>query len=425
MKPYLKSTKFQNVRDNNTPITYASAYGWSGGQVKTNSCIHICSFGDTINGTHTKVGNNIYLVTNSDYHTYCKSIGVRPSTLYLYIDNPDAVTYDQSAYVENIMDCCMCCMNQCKIVVSIFENKENIDFYYCFQKMLQGYSLTDGTLLKPTQISISWGCSEIYASTNDKTLLPDIVKNCGVPVFSASGDYCATNGTDELMVDHPSSVPYIIGVGGTTITSIKPLKERVWNQNGYGTGGGYSQYFSKPSYQTSSGEKRMIPDITAVGDPNTGVRLCIRGRFSGGYGGTSMSAPFVCSLYAICQFKYGITEPLYSFLYKAKCFNDIVAGNNKDDGKGYNATVGYDLCSGLGSIRWPKLIQYLKPPRPPPRRLPTLFLKIKVNKRYSFPYPIRFKSPVLLVQPKYIIANKLGNYVISNSSMTLNVTVLR
>ena len=245
-----------------------------------------------------------------------------------------------------------------------------------------------------------------------------------MPVFSASGDYCATNGTDELMVDHPSSIPYIIGVGGTTMTSIKPLKEKVWNQNGYGTGGGYSRYFPKPSYQTYPGKKRMVPDITAVGDPDTGVRLCIRGVFSGGYGGTSMSAPFVCSLYAICQYKYGITKPMYSFLYKAKCFNDIVVGNNKDDGQGYNATVGYDVCSGLGSIQWNKLIRYLNP-SPPPRRLPTLFLKIKVNKRYSFPYPIRFQSPVLLVQNKYIISNKLGNYIISNSSMTLNVTVLR
>lgn len=424
MKPYLKTPKGTSGYSN-TPITYAAAYGWTGGQVKTNSCIHICSFGGTINGTHTKVGKNIYLVTNSDYHTYCKAIGVQPSTLYLYIDNPSAVTSDENAYIENILDCSMCCMNQCKIVVSIFENKEEVDFYYCFQKMLSGHLLSDGTLLKPTQISISWGCSEIYASTNDQTLLPDVVKNCGVAVFSASGDYCATNGTDELMVDHPSSVPYIIGVGGTTITSINPLKEKVWNQNGYGTGGGYSKFFSKPSYQTSAGTKRMIPDITAVGDPDTGVRLCIRGTFSDGYGGTSMSAPFVCSMYAICQHKYGITLPLYSFLYKANCFNDIVVGNNKDNGLGYNATVGYDVCSGLGSIQWSKLIRYLDPSPPSPRRIPTLFLKIKVNKRYFFPYPIQFKSAVLIVQPKYIMANKVGNFIISNASMSLNVTVLR
>jgi len=429
MKPYLKLPK-ANYGYNNTPLTYATAYGWTGGQVKTNSCIHICSFGGTINGTHTKVGNQIYLVTNSDYHTYCKSIGVQPSTLYLYIDKPNAVTTDESAYIENILDCSMCCMNQCTIVVSIFEN-ETSDFYYCFQKMLPGYLLSNGTLLKPTQISISWGCSEIYASTNDQTLLPDIVKNCGVDVFSASGDYCATNGTDELMVDYPSSMPYIIGVGGTTITSMKPLQEKVWNQNGYGTGGGYSKFFSKPSYQPSSGTKRMIPDITAVGDPDTGASLCIHGQFSGGYGGTSMSAPFVCSMYAIFQYKYGIKDPLYSFLYKANCFNDIVIGDNKDNGLGYNATPGYDVCSGLGSIQWSKLINYFTPlppvppvPSPPPPK-PTLFLRIKVNRRYAFPYPILFNSPVLKIQRKTIIATKVGNYIISNASMILNVTVLR
>jgi subtilase family serine protease len=423
MKPYLKTHKGTSIYNNNTPINYAVACGWTGGQVKTNSCIHICSFGGTINGTHTKVGDKIYLVTNSDYHTYCNSIGVQPSLLYLYIDTPDAITTNPNEYIENVLDCSMCCMNQCKIVVSIFLN-ESSDFYYCFQKMLPGYLLTDGTLLKPTQISISWGCSEIYASTNDQTLLPDIVKNCGVAVFSASGDYCATNGTDELMVDHPSSVPYIIGVGGTTITSMNPFKEKVWNQNGYGTGGGYSKFFSKPSYQNCSGIKRAIPDICAVADPDTGARLCIYGMFSDGYGGTSMSAPFVCSMYAICQYNYGITTPLYSFLYKSNFFNDIIVGNNKDGELGYNATVGYDPCSGLGSIQWNKLINYFTPSPPalPPLR-PTLFLNIRVNRRYNFIYPIQFNSRVLIIKNKIIIATKLGNYVISNSTMALNLTV--
>ena len=434
MKPYLKRVNATSVGYDNTPISYSAAYGWNGGQVKTDSCIFICSFGGNINGRYTKVGPNMYSVIDSDYHTYCKSINVQPSTLYLYIDSPDAITSDDPSYIENIMDISMCCMNQCTIVLNIFKN-ETSDFYYCFQKMLPGYKLDNGTLLKPTQISISWGCSEIYASTNDQTLLMDVVKNCGVDVFSASGDYCATNGTNELMVDHPSSVPYIIGVGGTTIRSMNPLKEIVWNQNGYGTGGGYSQFFSKPSYQTSSGTKRMIPDITAVGDPDTGIKLCIRGIISGGYGGTSMSAPFVCSMYAIFQHKYGIKNPLYSFLYKANCFNDIVIGNNKDNGLGYNATVGYDVCSGLGSIQWNKLINYLTPPPPPPPtptppptpppkpKLPTLFLNIRKNRKYTFTYPISFNSGILIIKNKFIIAKKVGNYIISNSSMTLNLTV--
>lgn len=428
MKPYLKSTRDTKAGYNNTPMTYATAYGWTGGQVKTDSCIFICSFGGNINGTHTKVGDNIFLVTNSDYHTYCKSIGVQPSTLYLYIDEPDAITTNQGEYVENILDCSMCCMNQCTLVVSIFP--QTYDFYDCFQKMLNGYTVS-GSLLKPTHVSISWGCSEIYASTDDQTLLPALIQSSGIPVFSASGDYNATNGTDVLMVDHPSCCPYIIGVGGTTITSMSPFQEKVWNQNGYGTGGGYSQFFSKPSYQTSSGTKRAIPDISAVADPDTGARLCIHGKFEGGYGGTSMSAPFVCSMYAICQYKYGIKEPAYSLFYKANCFNDIVIGDNKDSGLGYNATVGYDPCSGLGSIQWNKLINYLVPPPPPPPpkptppRIPTLFIKIKVNKRYAFPYPIRFKSSVLIVQPKYIIAKRVGKYVISNSTMILNVTVVK
>ncbi len=409
MKPYLKGTR---TTSSNTPLTYASAYGWTDGQVKTNSCIFICSFGGNINGRRTKVGNKTFLVTNSDYHTYCKSIGVQPSALYLYVE-PNAITNAQDEYIENVLDCSMCCMNQCTIVLSIFP--QTYDFYDCFQKMLAGYTI-NGTLVKPTQISISWGCSESYASVNDQTLLPGLIQRSGIPVFSASGDYNATNGTEELMVDHPSCCPYIIGVGGTTIVSMKPFKEKVWNSNGYGTGGGYSQLFTKPSYQTCDGERRAIPDITAVADPETGVKLCIYGRISGGYGGTSMAAPFVCSLYAICQYRYRIKDPVYSLLYKSTGFQDITVGNNIDDGLGYNATIGYDACSGLGSIQWNKFVLPLRP---------TLFLNIKLNQRYKFPYPIQFKSSVLMIRRNSILATKVGNYIISNFSMIVNITVLR
>jgi hypothetical protein len=455
MKPYLKQTRATNISSNNTPLTYAAAYGWTSGQVKTNSCIHICSFGGNINGVHTKVGNNIYLVTNSDYHKYCKYVGVKPSTLYLYIHTPDAVTEDDAGYTENVLDCSMCCLNECIVVIDIFPQSN--DFYDCFQTMLPGHRLEDGTLLKPTQISISWGCSENQSSDQDRTLLPELIKNCGVDVFSASGDYGATNGTNKLMVDHPSCIPHIIGVGGTTITSMNPFTEKVWNQNGLATGGGYSRFFSKPSYQTSSGLKRMIPDITAVGDPTTGACLFIRNVKSGGYGGTSMSAPFVCSLYAIIKYKHGVIKPLYSFLYKANCFNDIIVGNNKDNGKGYNATKGIDPCSGLGSIQWNKLIRYLspnipepttptpkpttpkpqpkptpsKPPKPqpkPPKPAPKpkeLSLTLQMNKSYPFPFPYKHKSDGITIQNKMIRGSKLGTFMVSAPSFRIHINVIR
>jgi len=414
MKPYLKSTR---VNFNNTPITYATAYGWTE-QVKTNSCLFICSFGGTINGTHTPVGDKIYLVTNSDYHTYCKSIGVESSTLYLYIDTPSAITTDPDSIIENVMDCSMCCMNQCTIVLSIFSGLA--DFYNCFQTMLAGYTFNDG-ILKPTHITISWGCPENQISSIDKNV-PSLIENCGVSIFAASGDNNATDGTNTLMVDFPSSCPYIIGVGGTTLKSTNPLVETVWNNSGYGTGGGVSQLFSKPSYQTITGTKRMVPDVCAVSDPNTGVTLCINGTISGGYGGTSMAAPFVCAMYAICQYKYNITAPLYSFLYKANCFHDIVSGNNV----GYSATIGYDPCTGLGSILWPKMMEYLSTT---PKPIPTtskISIKIQVNKTYPFSYPITYISPTIKIQKKSIRVSKIGNFIITipTPSMLYQFTII-
>jgi len=419
MKPYLKQTRSKQVGYNNTPLTFAKAYKWTGGQVKTNSCIHICSFGGNINGIHTKVGKNIYLVTNSDYHQYCRHVGVKPSILYLYIHTPDSITEDDSSYIENVLDCSMCCLNKCKVVINIFPQSN--DFYDCFQTMLPGHTLDNGTLLKPTEISISWGCSENQSSKRDRSLLPELIKNCGVDVFSASGDYGATNNTNKLMVDHPSCIPHIIGVGGTTITSMNPFTEKVWNQNGLATGGGYSRFFSKPSYQTSLGKKRMIPDITAVGDPNTGASLCIRGIISGGYGGTSMSAPFVCCLWSIIKCKYKVKKPLYSFLYKANCFNDITVGDNKDGILGYNATKGIDPCSGLGSIQWDRLILYLSP-KPNPKELS---LNLQMNKSYPFPFPYKHKTDGIIIQNKMIRGTKLGTFVVSSPAFRMHINVVR
>lgn len=415
MKPYIK--KSHSVSYKNTPLTYSNAYGWRG-QVKTNSCIFICSFGGNLNGNRTKVGNNIYLVTNSDYHTYCKSIGVKPSTLYLYIHSPDAISEDDASYTENVMDCCMCCMNQCTIVLSIFPQTN--DFYDCFQTMLPGYTV-NGTLLKPTQISISWGCPENQISSNDRYLLPGLIQSCGVPVFVAAGDDNATDGTPGLMVDFPASCPYLISVGGTTITSMNPFKEKVWNHDGSGTGGGYSQIFSKPSYQTCSGNKRAVPDICAVSDPDTGIRLCINGVMSYGFGGTSMAAPYICSMYGIFQSNYGIKVPVYSFLYKVNCFNDITSGNNKTNKLGYTATKGYDLCSGLGSIQWDKLVNYLSKSITPK---PKISIKLQLHKSYPF-LPIQHNSSALIIKNNKIRASKLGNYIVSTPRFLFHINVVR
>jgi hypothetical protein len=105
----------------------------------------------------------------------------------------------------------------------------------------------------------------------------------------------------------------------------------------------------------------MIPDVSMVADPNTGVG--VYDSFSQGtstpwlqVGGTSLSAPLWGALIAITNQVRGVaglptlngrndTLPgLYSM--PVSNFHDIITGNN-----GYSATAGYDLVTGLGTPR--------------------------------------------------------------------------
>jgi subtilase family serine protease len=77
----------------------------------------------------------------------------------------------------------------------------------------------------------------------------------------------------------------------------------------FGAGGGESQVFAKPSYQSSlPGAGRQLPDISYVGDPFTGVEYIITdptnpagGPLIGVIGGTSLSCPMFSALWAIAN----------------------------------------------------------------------------------------------------------------------------
>jgi subtilase family serine protease len=81
-----------------------------------------------------------------------------------------------------------------------------------------------------------------------------------------------------------------------------------------GEGGGVSRVFAKPSYQAAiPGSGRVVPDISAVGDPNTGFLVGQTQSFSDGtvkydeyrIGGTSLSAPLMAGIAAVANQKNG------------------------------------------------------------------------------------------------------------------------
>ena len=137
-------------------------------------------------------------------------------------------------------------------------------------------------------------------------------------------------------VDCPSSCPHVIGCGGTNKTA---TAETVWNDNpgetnGEGTGGGYSTLFPVQAFQigappapasTKYGKGRMVPDVAADADPNTGYNIFVHGSATV-VGGTSAVAPLYAGLFAAFGPRLGFVTPT---LWKNQsAFNDITVGGN-------------------------------------------------------------------------------------------------
>ncbi len=272
-----------------------------------------------------------------------------------------------------------------------------------------------------TVISTSWGLCEPalqIAAPGAQEVENEIFEEAAVQgqsVFAAAGDSgsndCSTGATPAqpvLAVDDPASQPFVIGVGGTSLTSVtQPPVETVWNdgRSGGGGGGGISDTWPSPGWQANSGVQgvlnsysgsssyafcapaagaptvtappspplcREVPDVTIDANEDTGTSFYQSS--SGGWGtigGTSTAAPMWAAITAdiassdSCsglqlngqshERDLGFIAPA---LYEAAAgappgrdFTDITRGTNDifGLGKGFPATVGYDLASGLGS----------------------------------------------------------------------------
>jgi kumamolisin len=228
----------------------------------------------------------------------------------------------------------------------------------------------------PSVLSISWGSAEpswtqqAVASMN--SAFSDAA-SLGVTVCAASGDSLAGDGVSDgkAHVDFPASSPFVVGCGGTKITATAGTLsgETVWNSNGGGTGGGISELFALPDYQSDakvpvsvSTKKpgRGVPDVAADADPNTGYQVVVAGNAEA-IGGTSASAPLWAGLFALLNESRGtpLGQP-HSALYRDPAgFRDITQGDNRSGSIGYSATSGWDACTGLGSPKGTALVKAL------------------------------------------------------------------
>lgn len=175
--------------------------------------------------------------------------------------------------------------------------------------------------------------------------------------FASSGD----NGTGASW---PASSPYVVGVGGTTLSLAastgKFIKETAWS----GSGGGTSAYEKEPAYQTAysipkAKGMRAIPDVAYDADPATGfpVYKAPAGKSANGWytvGGTSAGAPQWAAIQALST-SFGRPVSLAA-LYADKAssaasnfFRDITSGSNGTCQYYCVARKRYDYVTGLGA----------------------------------------------------------------------------
>jgi kumamolisin len=217
----------------------------------------------------------------------------------------------------------------------------------------------------PIAISISWGQSEDQWTAQARTAMDEAFTDAaalGITVTAAAGDNGSADGASSgVHADFPASSPHVLACGGTSLIAdpdtAAVTAETVWNggSSGGATGGGVSDTFPLPDWQTSAGVPaggRGVPDVAAVADPNTGYQVLVDGN-SVVYGGTSAVAPLWAALVArLAQGsgrRFGLLNPL---LYQgvsagtaATGFRDIVHGSNG----AYSAGPGWDPCTGLGT----------------------------------------------------------------------------
>ncbi|KIK67660.1 hypothetical protein GYMLUDRAFT_1013347 [Collybiopsis luxurians FD-317 M1] len=241
------------------------------------------------------------------------------------------------------------------------------------------------------QDEVPWVISTSYG--DDEQTVPEsyAIRSCngfaqlgarGVSMTFSSGDggvgdgnpdpanqTCITNdgkNKTEFLPLFPASCPFVTGVGGTIHVPEVAV---------FFSGGGFSNYFPRPSYQDAAVNKFLakfpngkyeglfnrlaIPDVAAQAD---NFQVVIGGE-TGLIGGTSAASPTFAGFVALLndarlkagKSSLGFLNPLF-YSDAVSGFNDITVGNNPGCGtEGFNATVGWDPVTGLGTPDFGKL----------------------------------------------------------------------
>ena len=181
-------------------------------------------------------------------------------------------------------------------------------------------------------VSASWGLAEVNADASTAQMFDQVFKRAaarGIAVNVATGDLGDNGvGTPLGAPNIPSDSRFATAVGGTSIgipgdsgpveaawgiqltqfgNRIRPSPTPTMPGFLQGSGGGESAYLKKPAWQRQlPGKGRQAPDISALGDPQTGAIIVFTDPDSGvpvwlTVGGTSLATPIFSAIWALAD----------------------------------------------------------------------------------------------------------------------------
>jgi subtilase family serine protease len=215
------------------------------------------------------------------------------------------------------------------------------------------------------EVSMSWGGGEFSGETAfDATFTTSNSKNV---VFLASAG-------DEPGPIYPSTSPFVVSVGGTTISRSLSTGNYQFEIGWDDGGGGRSTVEAEPAFQSSiplvhaiTNGRRGTPDVAAVANPYTGVYVYNTFpedfTFFGDWwivGGTSVAAPTWAGVLNWADTANAVwpvsTQAELTKLYTDSTVPANYAASFRDISYGFcnyymstRDAANYDLCTGLGS----------------------------------------------------------------------------
>jgi hypothetical protein len=243
------------------------------------------------------------------------------------------------------------------------------------------------------EISNSWGgpeCVEAFVCAPESPAF----NHPGVVIAASAGDDGFLNWLAEPRspyADFPADLPQVVSVGGTRLSTLgtggKWTGESVWNdggesgtgeKDGYGAGGGgCSTLFTAQPWQQAvadwaqvgCGSHRAIADVSADGDPYSGVAVydsseeCATPYLEGPegeeveyvladwctIGGTSLASPLVAATFALAGGAHGVRYPaqtLYENAAKSpSSLHDVTLGSNGECALPFNEKTKQPRCT--------------------------------------------------------------------------------